>query len=75
MTNHVKKILEEALSLTESERAILATNLIDSLETENEGNVDKAWDIEFSNRLSQLDSGTSTIPWTEARKKIIEGLG
>jgi putative addiction module component (TIGR02574 family) len=76
MATQTKKILDEALGLSESERASLAASLIDSLDSETDSDVELAWEREFDRRLRQLDAtGTTGIPWTEARKKLLESLG
>ena len=72
MSKQTKKLLDEALGLPESDRAYIVASLIDSLDTGTDADVDKAWKREFDRRLQQLNSGTATIPWTEARKKILE---
>ena len=76
MATQTKKLLDEALSLSEAERASLAASLIDSLDSESESDAELEWEREFDRRLRQLDSTTTSgIPWTEARKKLIESLG
>lgn len=61
------------MSLDESERALIAATLIESLDPEAEARSEEAWEHEIEARLTQIDSGkVQTIPWTEARKQILD---
>ncbi len=71
-----KQLLEEALRLPDEERAALAGELIQSLETEVDADAEAAWSIEIRARLDRLDAGTATtIPWSEARRRIHAAAG
>lgn len=66
-----KQILLEALRLPETERAALAGELIDSLETEVDVDAEAAWSQEIHRRVEELNAGRAqTIPWAEARRRI-----
>jgi putative addiction module component (TIGR02574 family) len=66
-----KQILLEALRLPETERAALAGELIDSLETEIDADAEAAWSQEIHRRVEELNAGRAqTIPWAEARRRI-----
>ena len=66
-----KQLLEEALRLPDEERAALAGELIQSLETEVDADAEAAWSVEIRARLDRRDAGTATtIPWPEARRRI-----
>jgi putative addiction module component (TIGR02574 family) len=72
MTVNALKLLEDALRLTEKERADLAARLIDSLDPEVDADVASAWDAEIHRRLSELDSGVvKPVPWPEDYRKPI----
>jgi putative addiction module component (TIGR02574 family) len=59
-----QQLLRTALSLPESDRAEIAALLIDSLESESDGNVDAAWAAEIRRRIASIDNGDVTlIPW------------
>jgi putative addiction module component (TIGR02574 family) len=65
MTEDVKKVLNQALALTEVERAGLAASLIASLEEEETGDVEAAWEVELKARIEDLDSGNTVgITWS-----------
>jgi len=71
-----KQLLAEALRLPDAERAALAGELIQSLETEIDADAEAAWSVEIRARLDRLDAGTAkTIPWSEARRRIHAAAG
>ena len=57
----LEKVRFEALSLSESERAELAHNLVASLDGPSEPDVEKAWDAEILRRLAEIDSGAANL--------------
>lgn len=66
-----KQILLEALRLPEAERAAIAGELIESLETDVDADAEAAWSAEIHRRVEQLKAGGSqTVPWAEARRRI-----
>ena len=77
MTANALKLLEDALRLSEKERADMAARLIDSLDPEIDADVASAWDAEIHRRLGELDTGVvKPVPWPEARQRILgEGNG
>jgi putative addiction module component (TIGR02574 family) len=69
-----KLLLAEALRLPDEERAALAGELIQSLDTEIDA--EAAWSVEIRERLDRLDAGNAkTIPWSEARRRIHAAAG
>lgn len=71
MTSQSAKLLEDALSLPESDRADLAAQLIDSLDPGSDPDAEAAWAEEIKRRIDEIDSGTvKPIPWDEARPKM-----
>ena len=70
MTQEAQELLRKALSLPENERAELAGNLISSLDTTVDEDVDAAWQLEVERRRRDLQSGkVKTVPWDEVREK------
>ena len=66
-----KQLLLEALRLPEAERAALAGELIESLETEVDADAEAAWSAEIHRRVEALNAGRArTVPWAEARRRI-----
>jgi putative addiction module component (TIGR02574 family) len=71
-----KQLLEEALQLSDEERAALAGELIQSLEGEVDADAEAAWSAEIRARLDRVDAGTATtISWSEARRRIHAAAG
>jgi len=55
------KVRSAALSLSETERAEIAYNLVVSLDGPPDKDVEQAWDAEIMRRLSEIDSGTANL--------------
>ena len=71
MTKQALELLQQALALSDEERASLAYSLLDSLDTPADENVEAAWNQEIARRIADLDSGKSkTVPWEEVRAQI-----
>jgi putative addiction module component (TIGR02574 family) len=71
-----KALLTEALRLSPEERAALAGELIQSLDTEVDVDAEAAWAAEIQARVERLDAGNATtIPWSEARRRIHAAAG
>jgi len=72
MSTQVIELFRKASDLPESDRALLAGLLIESLEAEPDDEVEKAWLDEVERRVEQLNSGaTKTIPWEEVKMRLI----
>jgi len=71
-----RQLLDAALQLSSEERAALAGELIQSLDTEVDPDVEAAWSAEIHARLTRVDAGLAkTIPWSEARRRIHAAAG
>ncbi len=71
MTSDAKKLLEQVLLLGKSERASLATILLESQNADPEDGVEKAWASEVERRIEEIDSGAvAAIPWEEVRERL-----
>ena len=56
--------------MPENERAELAGNLLSSLDTTVDQDVDAAWQEEVVRRLNEVQSGkVKTLPWEEVQQK------
>jgi putative addiction module component (TIGR02574 family) len=70
MTQEAHELLQKALALPENERAELAGNLISSLDTTVDPDVDAAWQNEVVRRLGEVQSGkVKTVPWEDVQRK------
>lgn len=74
MTAATKKILEEALALSDDQRMDLVTALSDSLEPTSV-NLAPEWKSEISDRIGQLERGeVEPVAWEKVEAKIRETL-
>ena len=72
MNKTAQQLVAEALALPATERAELATELLDSLDPQIDLDAAALWAQEITNRIASLDSGEATaIPWSEARRMIL----
>jgi putative addiction module component (TIGR02574 family) len=75
MTERYLELLQQALSLTEEERADLAAPLLDSLDVSPDPDAEALWQEEIVHRTSDLDSGKAkTIPWREVESRASDAL-
>jgi putative addiction module component (TIGR02574 family) len=70
MTQEAQELLQKALALPDNERAELAGNLISSLDTTVDPEVDASWQLEVVRRLHDVQSGkVGTVSWEEVQQK------
>ena len=60
-TRELSVLREDALALSEAERAKLAHDLVASLDGPAEQDVADAWDREIIRRIDEIDSGNATL--------------
>jgi putative addiction module component (TIGR02574 family) len=71
-----KQLLVEALRLPAEERAALAGELLDSLDSEVDADAEAEWAAEIRARVGEIESGLAkTAPWSEARRRIHSAAG
>lgn len=72
MTDEAQRILEAAMRLPDSERAVLAAILKDSLgDASAPDEIEAAWLSEVKRRMADIDSGRSTtVPWEEVKQRL-----
>jgi putative addiction module component (TIGR02574 family) len=71
-----RQLFDAALQLSPEERAALAGELIQSLDTDVDADAEAAWSAEIHARLARVDAGLAkTIPWSEARRRIHAAAG
>lgn len=67
---NLKQIEEEALQLSEEERAELAQKILLSLDTPSQKEIEEDWLVEAHRRARELDEGVvQPIPAEEVRRK------
>jgi putative addiction module component (TIGR02574 family) len=70
MSGEALRLLDEAMLLSEQDRAELALRLLDSV-GEPADQVERAWIEEAKRRLAAIERGeVQTISWSEARERI-----
>lgn len=70
MTQRSLELLQQALTLTEEERAELASSLLKSLEAQSDLEAEALWQVEVERRVSQLEASTSkTVAWEEVQAR------
>jgi putative addiction module component (TIGR02574 family) len=75
MTQEAADLLKRALSLPVSERADLASSLIESLDETQDPGVAAAWDEEVARRMADIDSGkVLPVSLEEARHRLSSAL-
>jgi len=75
MTQAAHSILKNALSLSESDRALLAGVLLESLESDHDVDVEKAWLEEVNRRVADLDAGSATtIPLEQVISQLRQSI-
>lgn len=66
-----RRLLAEALLLSDEERVALAGELIQRLDHEIDPDAGAAWSAEIRARLAQVDAGSATaVSWAEARRRF-----
>jgi len=72
MSSRFQRALEEALQLSDDERAELAARLLDSV-GESPEEVERAWVDEAQRRFVEIERGeVQTLPWAEVRKRVFD---
>ena len=71
MATELRQLFQEALELTDKDRATLADLLIESLETPPAPDVEAAWAAEAERRWQEIKSSkVQTIPWEDVKAKL-----
>jgi len=71
MTVQTRHIFEEALGLPANEKALLAEQLLTSLDISSSNNIDELWAHESENRIDAYERGEmAAIPAKEVFEKI-----
>ena len=75
MTDAAETLLEQALTLPVEDRALLASGLLASLDSEtvDEAEVERLWSAETERRATQLESGEAElVTWEHLVSRIDE---
>ena len=73
MSTPVIELFRKASDLSDSDRALLAGLLIESLDAEPDEQVEQAWLAEVERRVAELASGSvETFSWEEVKARLIK---
>ena len=74
MTVNAAKLLEDAVKLSERDRADLAARLLESLDAETDQDAEAAWDAEIARRIQELDGGSVQPVDEHTARRMIRGI-
>jgi putative addiction module component (TIGR02574 family) len=74
MTSRARKILEEALSLPEEDRLLIAAELRGSVDASaSPEKVEDAWRDEVVRRLKSIEDGTAVLhEWDDVERELLD---
>lgn len=76
MATTVEKLVEEAMTLPSESRARLADLLVESLDADALGEIERLWTAEATRRRDEVRDGrVETVPGEEALRQVRESLG
>lgn len=76
MATTVEKLVEQAMTLPSESRARLADLLVESLDVDDLGRIDRLWAAEAIRRRDEVRGGlVETVPGEEALRKVRDSLG
>jgi putative addiction module component (TIGR02574 family) len=71
VTKHARKLLEEAMELSPSDRAELAADLLASLDGEPDDDAEAAWAAELTRRAhDSVAHPDDDVSWAEVRAEL-----
>ncbi len=75
MSPKAHQVLRQALRLPPKARADIAGTLLQSLDVDDNADVEAAWAIEIERRLKEVESGkVKLVPWEQVRRRLRAGL-
>ena len=75
MATSVERLAEQALKLPSESRARLADLLVESLDADSLGRIDRLWVAEAKLRRDDVRAGrVKTVPGEQARRKVRDAL-
>jgi putative addiction module component len=75
MATTVEKLVEQAMMLSGESRARLADLLVESLDAEDLGRIDRLWAAEATRRRDEVRAGlVDTVPGEEALRRVRDSL-
>jgi hypothetical protein len=76
MATTVEELVEQAMTLSSESRARLADLLVESLDANDLGEIERLWATEATRRRDELRAGlVETVPGQEALRNVRDSLG
>jgi putative addiction module component (TIGR02574 family) len=76
MATSVERLVEQALKLPSASRARLADLLVESLDADELGRIDRLWTAEAKRRRDDVRAGrVKTVPGDQGRRRVRDALG
>lgn len=76
MTNSSRRLLQDALALSESERLELASEILASVDGPKDDDWDSAWLAELDRRVAnEKADGSDRSDWSDVRSRILSRIG
>jgi hypothetical protein len=73
MSSRARKILEEALTLPEEDRLLIAAELRGSIDAAQPEEVEEAWRDEVVRRLKSIEDGTAILhEWDDVERELLD---
>jgi len=73
MNRQAKELVNAAIKLTENDRIVIVEDILASLDTDSDDNVDAAWAAEVERRSIEIKQGVvRPISWSEVRSQARE---
>jgi putative addiction module component (TIGR02574 family) len=71
MNIEANNLFDQALSLSDADRAALAASLIRSLESDSNPEAEHDWASEVKRRIAEIDNGdVELLPWDQVMAKL-----
>ena len=75
MTKPTEAVLADALRLDAQSRALLAAELLASLDGPSDPDAELAWQTEIERRVADLKAGKLKLePWDQVKRRIEKGI-
>jgi hypothetical protein len=75
MATTVERLVQQALKLPGESRARLADLLVESLDADEFGRIDRLWAVEAKRRRDEVRTGrVKTVPGERARRRVRDAL-
>lgn len=72
MNQELKNVLDQILNMSQENRAFIAGQLIDSLDSGKDHDIEAAWEKEIKKRIAEAEKGEAEfISWEDAKVTLM----